>query len=331
MKIGIIGGNGNVGIALANRLKEFDGFSVVPIVRGPLSAGPLNEAGLPYRIADVTDQNEAAEALSDLDVAIISARKSVGLETVKKDLEYNLDIVRNACEYTSDRCTIIYFSSISAYGKELADSIKNEFNSYVKEKRRGEKIIRETLPETGYALRLGHVFGDNQSWTQTLTKHLVGSNRLIVRADPQRKSNVLHIPTLVETLQKCIENKITPGRFTVLNSPQWTWREVIEYYAETGTEITFETNDSGSSQIGSRIQSHALEFLGSFQDLSLYTPRRLKSPLVQKYHIQEVQSQIASYERRRTTTVALPIFDRNGLSESTVPNLTPTQKLLKQE
>lgn len=81
-------------------------------------------------------------------------------------------------------CTVIYFSSVAAHGKELTGSITDEFRKYDREKRKGEQIVLKTVPEREYAFRLGHVLGDYQNWKKTIENQTTGQTHLRVPTDP---------------------------------------------------------------------------------------------------------------------------------------------------
>jgi len=75
MKFAIVGANGQVGTELCFLLRNED-LEVVPIVRNKLAAGFLDYHGFDCRIADISDEEDAREALNDIDVIVVAALAS---------------------------------------------------------------------------------------------------------------------------------------------------------------------------------------------------------------------------------------------------------------
>ena len=90
--------------------------------------------------------------------------------------------------------------------------------------------------------------GMMQKQTNELEKLLGKEGRIYIDADGNLESNVAHIMIVIRAIVMCQNEEIKPGKYTVVNSPQWSWKEVIEYYAPEGTEIQFYGSKSGNKK-----------------------------------------------------------------------------------
>tara|TARA_A100001037_G_scaffold207564_1_gene185945 strand:- start:24607 stop:25437 length:831 start_codon:yes stop_codon:yes gene_type:complete len=160
--------------------------------------------------------------------------------------EMNKNLVNNLVKYSKRSSVIIYISSISSLGKKL--SKKYEKDSLVREKLFVEKrLLKEGLrwnrkyknQKKIYVFRVGHVMGNMQKQTRDLQNMLNKGGEIYVDADGDLESNVVHIEHIVRAIQTCKNGKTNPGVYTVVNSPQWSWKEVIEYYAPKESLVQF--------------------------------------------------------------------------------------------
>ena len=90
-----------------------------------------------------------------------------------------------------------------------------------------------------FGFRIGHVFGDNQSRTRDFKK-VFSKESVIVQVDPEKKSNIVHTITIKDAIMKCLQsNTLRSGIFSLVNNPQWTWKEVIEFYKNPKTNVEY--------------------------------------------------------------------------------------------
>ena len=50
---------------------------------------------------------------------------------------------------------------------------------------------------------------------------------------------------------KCLENQYLPGIYSLVNSPQWTWKNVIDYYKKPETIIEYKSKITQQNEIES--------------------------------------------------------------------------------
>lgn len=264
MKVGIVGANGQVGTGLSFLLADA-GADVVPIVRSALAAATFDRYGFEYRIADVTDADEAS-VCSDLDVTVMAAfasyrsRDELRVKQARRD---NERLVRNAVRSTAPDATVLYLSTVAAFGDEIGT---NEWWWYGREKRRLERVFAaelEATETTGYAFRLGHVFGPNQGIARDVHEELGRNHSVRVRADADAPSNAVHVPTIGAAIRQCVQTPVETGTYTVVNEPQWTWGDVIDYYApdDGSVSVGFAPTSDGASRWGSHLSRYAFAVL----------------------------------------------------------------------
>lgn len=134
----------------------------------------------------------------------------------------------------------VYVSSIVAFGMG-ADSkmIRNYVlarTRYGSSKRYGERLFFKLSSQhkrKGYVLRLGQVHGELQSATRAIRRELKNGTAYI----PKGSSYTVFAFTIAEALTRIAEGKEKPGLYTLVSDPEWTWREIHEYYCgQVGVE-----------------------------------------------------------------------------------------------
>lgn len=255
MNIGIVGANSQVGTELTALFAEHDDVSIRPIVRNRLGTHFLRSLGIDSTVADVTDDADARAALADLDVVVIAAfawqYSQEGFQA-RGARKANEAIVRNTVEHAPTDARIIYFSSQAAFGNEIGAPQYSDWSLYTREKRNAEATLADACEETdkrGYAFRLGFVHGVNQSRTSELASGLSAYPHVYVGADPDKPSNVVHTVTLRDAVLKCGSGRTPAGTYSIVNEPQWTWREVCEHYAPDEGTLHYESPNGSSSAL----------------------------------------------------------------------------------
>ena len=245
MKLGLIGANGNVGTELSFLLKN--NVELIPIVRNRLGALFLDYHDFPSRLSDISKENDALESLSDLDSIIIS---SYSVDTysgsqTRSSQKINEDIIKNVVKFSKDNIKLFYFSTIRAFSNDI---VPNSLNFKMKSNFEKEKIHLEKIflseskknSKRAFIFRMSQVFGENQPRTRYFRKAL-SHDKVIVQVSPEKKSNIVHIQTIKDAIIKCLENNYDSGIYSLVNNPQWTWKNVIDYYKKPDTIIEYES------------------------------------------------------------------------------------------
>lgn len=99
----------------------------------------------------------------------------------------------------------------------------------------------------GFALRLGMVFGEHQVFTNQIKEKLSNNKKITVNVSASNKSNIVHCYT-ADAISVCTKPEVKPGVYSLVNEPQWTWKEVYDYYNKD-TQLEFVPQISKSTGI----------------------------------------------------------------------------------
>lgn len=341
MRVGVVGANSQVGTELCFLMRQL-GADVVPIVRNKVAASTFNHFEFKYRVADVSTASDARQALDDLDVVAIAAYAPfrLGNPDPQDARTTNTNLVKHAVKHTPPDASVVYFSSIAAFGSDIRSS-RSDWNWYTRENRRLEELICETTdgtPTEGFAFRLGHVFGEYQGVVQDFRETLSTSQPLSIDCDPAAPSNVLHTVTLADAILRTDTREFNGGRYSVVNAPQWTWREVVDFYKPDNTTVEYLRADS-SADTSRRLRTvpkRALITVLSRLPVDTYSmltvapflPRRLTRSLHQSLQEKDVASGIDNYENRFRWHRSE--FDDSPIPGPYLPELRQTTELLSE-
>lgn len=335
MNIAIIGANSHIGTELSLLFRN-QGMSVSPIVRSRLAASFLDYHGFECEVADITDLNEAREALHGADVVVLTAfaeQYSRGRFKPKQARRTNTELVQSTVEASPTNSVVIYFSSIAVYGPAVGFS---RFDWYTKEKQHAETVLREECEKhsrEGYALRMGPVVGPHQKSTQEIRSTLTDSEvHLNVASD--RLSNIVHTVTIMDAIIACSECALDRDAYTLVNYPPWTWEDVFSYYAEEETTLRFHEQGDGWMpqrarsllQSGSRLaQSHER----SLRSVMVHLPGALNQRIFNEFVKRQASNNIQL--PGQSDSVNLSVFRRDLAPGPTIPELRTTKSLLEFE
>lgn len=277
MKIGIIGANSHVGAELMVLLDEWEEITPVGIVRNKIASAFFTARDLPIRVGDVSNRADGEEVLRELDAVVIAARVSPQsvFRTPRGSLGLNKRIIRNVAQTAPPDAPIIFFSSVAAFGNDLYGPVPTGW-LYTHEKRVLERTLRKASKEREagwFALRIGNVFGPFQIRAKQLALALDDSQKVSVAADPDRYSNALHTATLADVIVECSRGNRESGVNPVVNSPRWTWEEIIEYYRPSGTSVEYTGPPSlGGDTSFSSLVDRIVSGLGRAVSMLYYMP-----------------------------------------------------------
>ena len=264
MKLGLIGANGSVGSELCFLLKN--DIDLKPIIRNKLGSVFLKHHGFDCTISDVSDETDAIQSLSDLDVVVISSYATdpfSGSQT-RSSQQINENIIKNSIKFSKENAIIIYFSTIRAFSHEIDPNTSKFWTKpgYDKEKKQLEKFLlseSKKKNKKAFGFRIGHVFGNNQSRTRDFKK-IFSKESVTVQVDPEKQSNIVHTVTIKDAIMKCLQsNTLQSGIFSLVNNPQWTWKEVIDFYKASNTNVQYKlsaTNHTENSLIWNILKSN---------------------------------------------------------------------------
>jgi nucleoside-diphosphate-sugar epimerase len=212
------------------------GIDLVPISRNRSGSAFLRWHGIRCRHGRPAVAAEAQGLLADCDVIVNSALAS-GTPAQMRQIEDA--IVHNAFAFSRPTALVIHFSTQSVYGDPTAGKLIRWRSLYGRAKLATEGRVRaeaRRFRKAAVIVRLGHVCGALQQISNDIRQEI--SEDRVVLPERDRPSNTVYTATIVEAVLAAIRGRVAPGRYDLMNVPQWTWRAVYEYEARaTGHEL----------------------------------------------------------------------------------------------
>ncbi len=335
LKIGLIGANSSVGTELCLLFQQDNDVKLIPVVRNILGAAYLKHNGFECRIGDVCKQKDAGRLLGDLDVVVIASYTySPGI----RGFNVNKSIVESCVRHSKSGSTILYMSSIRAFaGKVDTQTPRIHIPiTYDRNKRRLEHILMNACKaenKKGISLRLGHVFGEHQSRTLALRERIASEPSLKIQVSANKASNLVHTTTIKECIKICATTNPNPGIYSLVNIPQWTWKDVFDYYNDSGTNLTFKDEQQSQRSIARRFVSGTLRYASSIRtqisDIRQVLPEKIDDVVKYNSDIQSVKSEIQAWTDSHPSTITMPEFAYRPAPGPFIPRLSNSAKLLE--
>jgi len=331
MKIGIIGANGHVGTELCFILKKDD---VIPIVRNKMGSLFLQHNGLHCRIADIFSDDDAKNNLHDLDVIVISsfaADRLTGSQNQTSKL-INEKLIKNAMKFSKSNSTIIYLSTIRAFAHKI-DPQTSRFlvPRYDREKQLMEKTLMsesKKWKKRGFALRLGMVFGEHQVFTNQIKEKLSSNKKITVNVSANNKSNIVHTVTIADAILVCAKPEVKSGIYSLVNEPQWTWKDVYDYYNKD-TQLEFTPQISKSIGIFDFFWKRFKSNKKLMIPILYHIPSRFEGKIQRLMNIKKYQLEISQLKNDKIIDDGNGSFPYHAMPGPFLPGLQKTIKLLQ--
>lgn len=231
--IGIIGASGQVGTELCLFLGLFPEVRLIAVCRSVPSAAFLRRCGVECRIGDLTSIEDARRLLEDCDLVFdLSLPKGLVFE-IRAATDRT---IRNAVHGSPNGAKFVFASTEMAFGHRMAPGViprQHLFaqTSYGANKRAAERTAFREGRRAGrsvWSLRLGQVHGEMQS----ISRGILGALDARPTYAPEVPSNTVFIFSIAEALVGIAEGRERTGVYTLVSTPQWSWRKMHEYYAE---------------------------------------------------------------------------------------------------
>lgn len=232
MRVAIVGAAGQVGSEVSVLLSAAPGVQIVPIARSRSASAFLRHLGISVAHGDITDHQVGRRYLANADVV---ANLAIAGGTPAEAREQDERVIRATFEYSKPEATIVFFSTLAVHGSV---DVKGRWRrtEYSDLKRRNERLVQRLSQRSGrsaFVLRLGHVAGPYQAFTQACRSEIVSGSVLL--PEPERASNVAHTVTVADALLAIGQKRCgAGGLYDLVNIPQWTWREV---YAREAADL----------------------------------------------------------------------------------------------
>lgn len=247
MKIVLLGANGQVASEVALLLHGRLGLEVVPVSRTRSGSAFLRSRGVPVLHGAITDRDQARKMLMGADV-VANFALATGLG--RSIVDANHAIIQASVDHSERSARIVFFSTLAIHGS-FGPRGDRSSSAYGDLKLRNEKYFARAVARSGnpgFILRLGHVCGEEQNITHLIRSEVAQGDVLL--ADPERSSNTTQVVAIAEALLAIAEGRANPpGRYDLVNEPQWTWRQVYEYEAAlAGRPLTIRRVEYAESQ-----------------------------------------------------------------------------------
>lgn len=227
MKIVLLGANGQVASEVAILLHGRPGVELVPVSRTRNGSAFLRSRGVPVLHGTITDRDHARKMLAGAGV-VANFALATGLGRAIVDA--NHAIIQASIEHADPSARIVFFSTLAIHGN-FGPRGERSPSAYGDLKLRNEKYFARAVARSGnpgFILRLGHVCGEEQNITHLIRSEVARGDVLL--EDPERPSNTTQIVAIAEALVAIAEGRANPpGRYDLVNEPQWTWRQVYEH------------------------------------------------------------------------------------------------------
>ena len=247
MKIVLLGANGQVASEVAILLHGLAGVEVVPVSRTRNGSAFLRSRGVPVLHGAITDSDQARKMLAGAGVVANFALAS-GLGRAIVDA--NQAIIQASIDHADPSARIVFFSTLAIHGN-FGPRGERSHNAYGDLKLRNEKYFTRAISRSGnpgFILRLGHVCGEEQNITHLIRSEVAAGDVLL--EDPERPSNTTQVVAIAEALLAIAEGRANPpGRYDLVNEPQWSWRQAYEYEsAMTGRPLAIRRVEAARSR-----------------------------------------------------------------------------------
>jgi nucleoside-diphosphate-sugar epimerase len=232
--IGILGASSQVGASVACWLKKFPDVRVTCFIRSTYSKLFFDLLEIDCQILRDDDPVGFREKIGAMDVVLDFGYPSGQLQEI---LERSKMTIGNVLANLKKGSMYFYMSSIMAYGMPDGEKWIGHYyiprTPYAYIKRRLEKFTQGRGKRLGvqiFNFRLGQVHGFLQSVNGSFRKKLSDSNIALVDGNPDDPVNIIFIYPLCEAIIQCIKGLHPPGLYTLVSSPQWTLKELYDYY-----------------------------------------------------------------------------------------------------
>lgn len=230
VRVAVLGANGQVGAEVCLLLSKSPSLELVPICRNRSGSAFLRSQGLACRHGRPAQADDARRLFGDCDV-IVNFALATGNPAQIRHIEDQL--VRNACLHSKPDTVIVHFSTQTVYGDPAPGRWIRWLSPYGRTKLATERTVRAAASrgrKRAYILRLGHVCGELQSISHNMRNDLLHGLAVLPPIDVP--SNTVLTVVIADALHRILAGGVPPGTYDLMNTPQWTWKEVYAYEAK---------------------------------------------------------------------------------------------------
>ena len=248
----------------------------------------------------------------------------------------NRRIVCNAVRAAKPAAVVIYFSSVRALAWRVDRATKRFAipKNYDRSKRRLERILWHEGKRAGkktIALRLGHVLGPNQTREQLFVDTCKQFSTVRLPTESTAVSNVVHIVTIADCIETCATGGVEAGLYSLVNQPQWSWKQVFDYYNTADATLVFEpkppSNFGWQALLGPmfRYMLRNRQWLGECRQ---FLPRGLEERMTRRLSVARMRADLTGLEDRDVKILSRNEFRYGPMPGPFVQGLQDTRELL---
>lgn len=234
LRVGIVGGAGQIGIALLKALNSDRELMVFGICRSKVSAARVASQDLQVRVAHTENAAQLAEATRDLDIVVNCALPRYG---PAKTFGANQRLANSLARACASKY-LIHLSSVAIYGDfipgdEALFCHPHPDTSYGRQKLQMESLLLTFAKKHSMKcmiLRVGHVYGAECRWSEAIFDLVKEGFRLPF--DGQLLSNAIGITNLIAGIRTALLKEPRQATFNLTDAPQTTWREVFDLHSQ---------------------------------------------------------------------------------------------------
>jgi nucleoside-diphosphate-sugar epimerase len=208
---------------------------VVPICRNHVGASFLRRCGVTVRIGVTDNETNTRRLLEGLDLVADFSLPAGSSSHVRSQMTQTMS---NINRFAPPRVPFVYLSSILAFGnpdfRSDLRSYRFSRSAYGSTKRYAERLARKLSAKQrrpAYLFRVGVVHGDLQAATRQAVKDLKASAHLTAYL-PDCESYTVFAFSIAEALVSAVYQKDSPGLYTLVSNPAWSWKELHQYLCE---------------------------------------------------------------------------------------------------
>ena len=338
--VGIIGASGQVGTEVCLFLKTYPDVRVIAIVRAPISGTILRRCGIEVRVGTFATAEESARLVGDCDVVIDFSAIPTG-EVAQICAHYARNIAA-ALQYSPSWARYVFISTINAFG--MGDEFNRAKNYWIPHsvyaytKRYAERRALRLGKLQGkqvFVFRLGHVHGLLQRVSQHTAELVAG--RYTELEYPDTPSYTIFCHTIAEAIVSVGASKETPGIYTLVSEPAWSWKEVLQYYAPPGRHLKITLRPTQRTRWWTRVvnglKSATLRLVFRYQETVkanvLHWIPRLELKTRGKYYRHKARQQIQEWREQfiyRPPLVHEGVFPGKRLAGASDSRITMAEK-----
>jgi nucleoside-diphosphate-sugar epimerase len=229
VRVGVLGANGQVGSELCLLLAKLDDIELVPVCRTRSGSAFLRWQGIACRHGRPADPADAPRLLADCDLVLNLALAGGNPAQIRATEDR---LIRHSFEFSRANATVVYFSTQSVYGDPSPGRSLRWRNPYGRAKLVSESKVRAAARRFGkraFILRLGHVCGEIQGISLDIRRDLARGEAVLPAQDVP--SNTVLTASILDAVREVLEGEVPPGTYDLMNTPQWTWRQVYAFEA----------------------------------------------------------------------------------------------------